>query len=108
MPEVQEEDERGPIPFPLKSVVPAIPKRESKLQELIEDLRLTGCEGLVAKSRNLRVETTLGEFLFERGNQWIKTMKHDPSNWTAEVWARMYGLPRGKGEGWVGLWVVSM
>ena len=78
MPEGREEDDREPFPVPLKSVVPAIPKKESKLQELIEDLRLMGCEGLLAKPWNLRSETTLREFPFERGNQWIRTMRQDP------------------------------
>ena len=66
MREEREEDEREPIP--VKNVSPAIPKRESELKELIEDLSRMGCEGLLAKPWNLRAEVTLCEFLFERGN----------------------------------------
>ena len=111
MPEVQEEDEREPFPILLKSVVPAISKKESELHVLIEDLCLMGCEGL-AKPWNLRSETILREFLFEKGNQWIRTMRHDPDNWIAEVWARVYGFPRGKGRvgpasGMVSMWESS-
>ena len=102
MPEVREEDEREHVPIPLKSVVHAIPKRESELQDLIEDLRLMGCQGLLAKPWNLRAETTLREFLFEKGNQWIRTMRQYSGNWTAKVWARVYRFSRGKGEGWTG------
>ena len=47
MPEVREEDEL--VPIPLRNVVPAVMKRESKLKELIEDLTRMGCEGLLVK-----------------------------------------------------------
>ena len=102
MSEAREGDEREPFPIPLKSVVPAIPKKESELQELIEDLRFMGCEGLLAKPWNLRSGDTLREFKFERGNQWLRTMRQDPDHWTLEVWATVYGFPKGKGEGWAG------
>ena len=50
MPEAQEEDEIEQVPIPLKNVSPAIPKNESELKDLIEDLTRMGCEGLLAKS----------------------------------------------------------
>jgi hypothetical protein len=100
MPEAREEDEREQVPIPVKPVTPATPKRDSELKELIEDLSRMGCEGLLAKPWNLRAKTTLREFLFERGNQWLWTMKQEPEKWTPEVWAGVYGFPKGKGEGW--------
>ena len=84
----------------MKPVSPAIPKRESELKELIEDLSRMGCEGLLAKPWNLRAEATLREFLFERGNQWIRTMRQDPEKWTSDVWFGVYGFLKGKDEGW--------
>ena len=75
--EEREGDEREHVPISLKNVSPAIPKRESELKELIEDLSRMGCEGLLAKPWNLRAETTLREFLFERGNQWFRTIRQD-------------------------------
>ena len=75
MPKAREEDEREQVPIPVKPVSPATPKRDSELKELIEDLSRMGCEGLLAKPWNLRAEATLQEFLFERGNQWIRTMR---------------------------------
>ena len=47
MMKVREEDEL--VPIPLKNVVPTIPKRESEVRELVEDLTRMGCEGLLAK-----------------------------------------------------------
>jgi hypothetical protein len=81
-------------------VSPAIPKSELELKELVEDLTRMGCEGLLAKPWNLRSEETLREFLFERWNQWFRTLRQDPENWTAEVWAEVYGYSPRKGEGW--------
>ena len=66
MPEEQEEDEMEQVLIPLKNVSPAIPKRESELKELIEDLSRMGCEGLLTKPWNFRAEATLHEFFFER------------------------------------------
>ena len=88
------------VPIPLKNVSPAIPKKESELKELIEDLSRMGCGGLLAKHMNLRAEATLREFMFERGNQWFRTIRQDPDKWTPEVWVEVYGFPPGKGEGW--------
>ena len=53
MPEAREEDEIEQVSIPLKNVSLAIPKKESELKELIEDLSRMGCEGLLAKPWNL-------------------------------------------------------
>ena len=45
-------------------------------------------------------EAVLREFLFKRRNQWESTMRQDPEQWTAEVWADVYGFVPRKGEGW--------
>jgi hypothetical protein len=62
MPEAREEDEVEQVLIPLKNVSPAIPKSESELKKLVEDLTRMGCEGLLAKPWNLRSETTLKEW----------------------------------------------
>ena len=102
MPEARAGDRREPIPIPLKAVIPAIPKKDEELQALAEDLRVMGCEGLLAKPWNLRAEDTMREFKFERGNQWLGTKKRDSDNWTPDVWNMVYGFSRGIGEGWAG------
>ena len=67
MPEALAGDEIEPIPIPLKNVIPAVPKKDSELQALAEDLRVMGCEGLLSKPWNHRAEDTLREFRFEHG-----------------------------------------
>jgi hypothetical protein len=99
MPEVREEDELELVPIPLKNVTPTIPKKESEMKELVEDLTRMGCEGLLAKPWNLRNKAILKEFLFKGGNQWERTMRQDPERWTAAVWADVYGFAPRKGEG---------
>jgi hypothetical protein len=44
----------------------------------------------------------LREFKFPRGNQWLNTRKREPEKWTPYTWARIYGFPKGIGEGWAG------
>jgi hypothetical protein len=85
MPEARDKDEVEQVPMPLKIVLPAIRKSESKLKELKEYLTQMDCEGLLAKPLNIRSETTLREFLFERGNQWSRTIRQHLKKWTAEV-----------------------
>jgi hypothetical protein len=48
MPEARDEDKMEQIPIPLKNVSPAIPKSESELKELVEDLSRMGCEESLA------------------------------------------------------------
>lgn len=43
MPEVREENKLELVPIPLKNVTPAIPKKESEMKELVEDLTRMGC-----------------------------------------------------------------
>ena len=102
MPEAWAEDFMDPIPILIKALIPAIPKEDEELQELAEDLRVMGCEGLLAKPWNLRLEDTLRGFKYERGNQWDHTKKRDPDNWTSDVWNQVYGFPRGILVGWAG------
>ena len=61
-----------------------------------------GYEGLLAKPWNLRNEDVLREFLFDRGNQWFRTIRHDLERWIAEVWADVYMFMSRKGQGWAG------
>ena len=102
MPETRAEDLMDPIPIPVKALIPAIPRYDGELQELAEDLRVMGCEGLLAKPWNLRSKDTLREFKYERWNQCVDTKRRDPDSWTPDVWNRVYGFSRGILEGWAG------
>ena len=57
MPVVREEN--CLMPIPLRNVVPTIPKHETWMKILAEDLTWMGCEGLLLKFYNLQ------DFLFE-------------------------------------------
>ena len=102
MPKARAEDMRESIPIPMKPLVPAIPTDDEELQGLGVDLRIIGCEGLLGQPWNVQEDNVLGEFRFERGNQWIGSKRKDPDNWTLDTWARVYGFQRGVGEGWAG------
>jgi hypothetical protein len=45
-------------------------------------------------------DRVLREFKFARGNQWLNTKRREPEKWTPDTWARVYGFPKGIGEGW--------
>jgi hypothetical protein len=98
--EARAEDLVDPIPIPVKALIPTIPRDDEELQELAEDLRVMGCEGLLAKPWNLRSEDTLREFKYKRGNLWVDTKRRDSDGWTPDVWNRVYEFPRGILEGW--------
>jgi hypothetical protein len=102
MPKARAEDMRESIPIPMKPLVPAIPTDDEELQGLGVDLRIIGCEGLLGQPWNVQEDNVLGEFKFERGNQWIGSKRKDPDNWTLDTWARVYGFQIGVGEGWAG------
>jgi hypothetical protein len=57
---------------------------------------------LLGQPWNVQEDYVLREFKFARGNQWLNTKKREPENWTLDMWARVYGFPRGIGEGWAG------
>ena len=59
-----------------------------------------GCARLLARPWNVHSKNMLGEFLFERGNQWDETKRRDPEHWTPDTWAKVYGFERGVKEGW--------
>ena len=101
------EDEMEVLPhIPVKPILPAIPSDGKERRELEEDLRAMGCVGLLDRPWNVSSEDTLREFLFLRGNQWDKTQRRDPDNWTPDTWCEVYGFKTGiKGvgrqEGWI-------
>ena len=59
MPEARPEDMRDPIPIPLKPLVPAIPTDDEELRELGEDLRIMGCEGMLAQPWDVQDDKVL-------------------------------------------------
>ena len=99
MPELRPEYVREPIPIPLKALVPAIPTDDEELREPGEDLRVMGCEGLLAQPWDVHDADVLREFKFEKGNQWLNTKRRDPKSWNPDTWARVYGFLRGVGVG---------
>ena len=102
MPELRPEDMMEPIPIPLKALVPAIPTDDRELRELGEDLRAMGYDGLLAQPWDFHDADVLREFKFERGNQWLHTMRRDPERWDPDTWAEVYGFPIGVGKGLAG------
>jgi len=53
---------------------------EEKKKELEEDLLRVGCGELLAQPWDLKNEEMVQEFLYERVNQWEKTLRCDPDS----------------------------
>jgi hypothetical protein len=72
MPEAREEDEVEQVPIFLKNVSPAIPKSESELKELVEDLIWMGCEGFSPNPGIFGVRRHCGNFSLRGGTSGLE------------------------------------
>ena len=55
-------------PVSLKSVTPAIPRKDREKEMLVEDLTKMGCKGLLLEPWTLKIETMVQEFQRECSN----------------------------------------
>ena len=62
----------------LKSVTPIVPKNKEENEQLVEDLTLMGCEGLLAELWALQSKAMVQEFLQKRSNEWEGTIQQEP------------------------------
>ena len=86
----------------LRKIHTTIPRDDQAYQELAEDLRTMGCEGLLRMPWRLRDKGVVEELLTrEVPAEFTKTLRGLPENWTAEHWRKVYNLDRGS-EGMAG------
>jgi hypothetical protein len=78
----------------LKSVKPVIPAGQLEKEQLIADLEVMGCEGLILEPWNVKSEEMVNEFLKKRSNEWLNTIRRDSDRWTSELWADVYGFKK--------------
>ena len=65
MPGARAEDMREPIPILTKPLILAIPTDDAELLELVKDLRIMGCEGLLGQPWNVQADNVLRKFKYE-------------------------------------------
>ena len=58
----------------LQTVAPAIPRDPVEKDQLREDLKRMGCEGLIAQPWMLKSRDMVQEFLRPRSNAWERTI----------------------------------
>ena len=80
------------VPVSLKSVYPVIPRDDDEKVQLIEDLGKMGCEGLLVEPWEVKSEAMVQEFQVPRSNEWEGTIRRDPTHWTPDLWAEVYGF----------------
>ena len=57
------------IPVSLKSVYPAIPKKDKEKMQLVDDLTKMGWEGLILEPWEVKSEAMVQEFQAKRSNE---------------------------------------
>src|SRR5579875_1743502 len=78
----------------LKSVRPAIPAGQLEKDQLVADLEMMGCEGLILEPWAVKSEEMVKEFQKARSNEWDGTIRRDPDNWSPDLWADVYGFKK--------------
>ena len=86
----------------LRTVTPAVPKREEEREMLRSDLFGIGCAGLLERPWNLKNEEFIQQFIMiweqkmECSNIFDTTIRDRLEEWTARVWREVYDFaPRG-------------
>jgi hypothetical protein len=86
---------KGSLPIvSLRSVKPVVPAGQLEKEQLIADLEVMGCEGLILEPWHVRSEEMVKEFSKKRSNEWLNTIRRDPDNWSSELWADVYGFKK--------------
>ena len=74
----------------LQTVAPSIPRDKKEKDQLKEDFKRMGCEGLIAEPWGLKNRDMVHEFLQPRTNLWENTIRCLPEKWTTDSWADVY------------------
>lgn len=69
---------------------PHIPRDPEEKEQLREDLRKMGYEGLLDEPWGLKSWEMVQEFLRVRSNQWEETICRMPEKWTVDKWVDVY------------------
>src|SRR5579875_3729963 len=91
----------------LQSVCPRIPKNPEEKEQLREDLKTMGCEGLLDEPWGLKSREMVQEFLQPQSNQWDGTIRRMSEKWTADKWVDVYNFKKegrpaaGRTDKWV-------
>ena len=76
----------------LQTVAPSIFRDKKEKDQLKEDLKRMGCEGLIAEPWGLKSRNMVHEFLRPHTNQWENTIRRLPEKWIVDSWADVYGF----------------
>ena len=85
---------KAKITVGLQFVIPVIPQDLAEKEQLAEDLKKMGCEGLLNEPWGLKSREMVQEFLQQRSNLWEETIRCLLEKWTADKWAEVYSFKK--------------
>ena len=77
-----------------RALSPVIPTSLLDRQQLQEDLSRMGCLGLYERPWSLKSDEMVQELVSGPPNQFEKTLRGHPPDWTADMWADVYGCAK--------------
>lgn len=87
-----------PIEVKLRKVIPLVPLEDPERGNLMQDLTVMGCEGLLDKPWGFKEERIVRELVGKVSNQFDYTLHGLPHLWTEERWREVYDF-RQEGQG---------
>jgi hypothetical protein len=86
-----------PSEVKIRKVVLEVPRNETERGELLEDLQMMGCSGLLEKLWGFKDDRIMRELLDGVSNEFDNSIRATPTQWTEECWREVYNLCTGGG-----------
>jgi hypothetical protein len=86
-----------PSEVKLRKIVPEVPRDEVERGELLEDLQVMGCSGLLEKPWDFKDDWIVRELLDGVSNEFDNSIRGQPIQWTEECWREVYHFSKGGG-----------
>jgi hypothetical protein len=86
-----------PSEVKLRKIVPEVPRDETERGELLEDLQVMGCSGLLEKPWGFKDDRIVRELLDGVSNEFDNSIRGQAVRWTEECWREVYHFGKGGG-----------
>jgi hypothetical protein len=86
-----------PSEVKLQKIVPEVPRDETERGELLEDLQVMGCSGLLEKPWGFKDDRIVRELLDGVSNEFDNSIRGQAVRWTEECWREVYHFGKGGG-----------
>jgi hypothetical protein len=84
-----------PSEVKLRKIVPEVPRDETERGELLEDLQVMGCSGLLEIPWGFKDDRIVTELLDGVSNEFDNSIRGQPVRWMEECWREVYHFGKG-------------